>query len=306
MQQYLTQRLLLSIPVIFGVTVIVFAILHLTPGDPVRIMAGPRATEERVQEIRSQLGLDRSIPEQYVRWLGNVLQGDLGMSIAGKRPVAQMIGERLPPTLRLALVSLIISVLLGIPLGVLAAVHHHRLLDHLITFTSLFWFSIPGFWLGLMLILIFGLWLRWMPISGHQGLAALILPTATLALPQMGVFARLMRTEMLEVLSGEYIKTAHAKGLHPLWVTYGHALRNALTPVAVMIFLSLPWLIGGAVVIETIFAWPGMGRLMVQALTQKDFPVVQGLLLVIACTTVLANLLGDIVTALLDPRIQQT
>lgn len=306
MQTYLTQRLLLSIPVIIGVTVIVFAILHLTPGDPVRIMAGPRATEERVQEIRHQLGLDRSIPQQYVRWLGHVLQGDLGMSIAGKRPVAQMIGERLPFTLRLALVSLVISVLLGIPLGVLAAVHHHRLLDHLITFTSLFWFSLPGFWLGLMLILIFGLWLRWMPISGHQGVTALILPTATLALPQMGVLARLMRTEMLEVLSGEYIKTAHAKGLHPLWVTYGHALRNALIPVAVMIFLSLPWLIGGAVVIETIFAWPGMGRLMVQALTQKDFPVVQGLLLVIACTTVLANLLGDIVTACLDPRIQQT
>ncbi|MEZ4713379.1 MAG: ABC transporter permease [Caldilineaceae bacterium] len=306
MQTYLTQRLLLSIPVIIGVTVIVFAILHLTPGDPVRIMAGPRATEERVQEIRGQLGLNRSIPEQYARWLGNVLQGDLGTSIAGKRPVAEMIGERLPPTLRLALTSLLISVLLGIPLGVLAAVHHHRLLDHLITFTSLFWFSIPGFWLGLMLILVFGLWLRWMPISGHQGVAALILPTATLALPQMGVFARLMRTEMLEVLSGEYIKTAHAKGLHPLWVTYHHALRNALIPVAVLIFLSLPWLIGGAVVIETIFAWPGMGRLMVQALTQKDFPVIQGTLLMIALTTVFANLLGDIVTALLDPRIQQT
>ncbi len=304
MQTYLTQRLLLSLPVIIGVTLIVFAILHLTPGDPVRIMAGPRATDERVQEISAQLGLDRPIPQQYARWLWHVAQGDLGTSIAAKRPVVQMIGERLPFTLRLALLSLVISVLLGIPLGVLAAVKHHQWLDHLITFSSLFWFSIPGFWLGLMLILIFGLWLRWTPISGSQGMAALVLPVMTLALPQMGIMARLMRTEMLEVLQGEYIKTAHAKGLHPLIVTYRHALRNALIPVAVLIFLSLPWLIGGSVVIETVFAWPGLGRLMVQALTQKDFPVVQGLLLVIALTTVLANLLGDIVTAFLDPRIQ--
>ena len=305
MQTYLTQRLLLSIPVVIGVTLIVFAILHLTPGDPVRIMAGPRATEERVQEISAQLGLDQSIPQQYVRWLWHAVQGDLGTSIAGKRPVAQMIGERLPFTLRLALISLVISVVLGIPLGVVAAVKHHQWLDHLITFSSLFWFSIPGFWLGLMLILIFGLWLRWTPLSGHQGIAALVLPVTTLTLPQMGILARLMRTEMVEVLQSEYIKTAHAKGIHPLWVTYRHALRNALIPVAVLIFLSLPWLIGGAVVIETIFAWPGMGRLMVQALTQKDFPVIQGLLLVIALTTVLANLLGDIVTTLLDPRIQE-
>jgi len=304
MQTYLTQRILLSLPVIIGVTIIVFAILHVTPGDPVRIMAGPRASEARLQEIRTHLGLEESVPSQYVRWLGGVLRGDLGTSIAGKRPVAEMIGERLPPTLHLALTSLLVSVLLGIPLGVLAAVRHHRWLDHLITFSSLFCFSIPGFWLGLMFILIFGLWLRWTPISGSQGAGALILPVATLALPQMGILARLMRTEMLEVLQGEYIKTAHAKGIHPLWVIYRHALRNALIPVVVMIFLSLPWLIGGAVVIETIFAWPGMGRLMVQALTQKDFPVVQGLLLVIALTTVLANLIGDIVTALLDPRIQ--
>jgi ABC-type dipeptide/oligopeptide/nickel transport system permease component len=305
MQTYLTQRLLLSLPVIIGVTLIVFMILHLTPGDPVRIMVGTRAPEEQVAAIRTRLGLDRPLPQQYARWLWQVVQGDLGTSIAGKRPVAQIIGERLPFTLRLALLSLGFSVLLGIPLGVLAAVKHQQALDHLITFSSLFWFSLPGFWLSLMLILIFGLWLRWTPISGHQGAAALVLPVLALALPQMGILARLMRTEMIEVLQGDYIKTAHAKGLHPLRVIDRHALRNALIPVVVFLFLSLPWLIGGAVVIETIFAWPGVGRLMVQALTQKDFPVVQGLLLVIALTTVLANLLGDIVTALLDPRITQ-
>jgi len=305
MQTYLARRLLLSIPVVIGVTLIVFAILHLTPGDPVRIMAGARVSEVRVAEIRAQLGLDRPIPHQYARWLWQAVQGNLGTSIAGKRPVAQLIGEHLPFTLRLALASLAVSLGLGIPLGVLAAVKHHQGLDYLITFSSLFWFSMPGFWLGLMLILVFGLWLRWTPISGHQGWAALLLPTLTLALPQMGMLARLMRTEMVEVLQAEYIKTAQAKGLHPLWVTYGHALRNALLPVTALIFLSLPWLIGGAVVVETIFAWPGMGRLMVQALNQKDFPVVQGLLLVIALVTILANLLGDIVTALLDPRTQQ-
>ncbi|MEZ4868164.1 MAG: ABC transporter permease [Caldilineaceae bacterium] len=305
MQQYLIQRLLLSVPVIIGVTLIVFAILHLTPGEPVRIMAGPRASEERVQEIRTQLGLDQPIYQQYTRWLGRVVQGDLGISIASKQPVSQMISDRLPLTLRLSLMALVLSVAVGIPLGVVAAVNHQRWLDHLITFCSLFFFSIPGFWLGLMLILCFSLWLRWTPLSGYQGVAALVLPMLTLALPQIGALARLIRTEMLEVLQAEYMKTAHAKGLQPRLVLYRHALRNALIPVAVMIFLSLPWLIGGSVVIETIFAWPGMGRLMVQALTQKDFPVIQGTLLVIALTTVLANLLGDIVTALLDPRIQQ-
>jgi len=305
MQHYLIQRLLLSVPVVLGVTMIVFAILFLTPGDPVRTMAGPRAAEERLQEIRVQLGLDRPWPEQYVRWLGRALQGDLGVSIASKRPVAQLIGEQLPFTLRLTLTAFTIGTLLGIALGVLAAVKQNSWLDYLITYTSLFWFSMPGFWLGLMFILIFGLWLRWTPISGHQASGALILPALTMALPQMGSLARLVRTEILEVLREPYIKTAHAKGLHPAWVLYRHALRNALIPVAVLLFLSIPWLLGGAVIVETIFAWPGMGRLMYQALTQKDFPVVQGLLLIIALSTVIANLLGDVTTALLDPRIEQ-
>ena len=304
MQHYLTQRLLLSIPVVLGVTVIVFAILFLTPGDPVRAMAGDRASEARVQEIRAQLGLDQPWPAQYLRWLARAVQGDLGISIAAKRPVTELISEQLPFTLRLTLTALSIGTVLGVLLGVVAAVKQNTWVDRLITFTSLFWFSMPNFWLGLMLILVFGLWLRWAPISGARGSAALILPALTMALPQMGSLARLVRTEMLEVLQDEYIRTAHAKGLHPVWVFYRHALRNALIPVAVLIFLGLPWLLGGAIVIETIFAWPGMGRLMYQALTQKDFPVVQGLLLMIALATVLTNLLGDFVTALLDPRIE--
>lgn len=299
------QRLLLSIPVVLGVTVIVFAILFLTPGDPIRAMVGERASEARVQEIRAQFGLDRPWPVQYIRWLGRVLQGDLGISIAAKRPVTQLIAEQLPFTLRLTLGAFAIGTLCGIGLGVLAAVKQNSWLDHLITYTSLFWFSMPGFWLGLMLMLVFGLWLRWTPISGYRGASAMVLPALTMALPQMGSIARLVRNEMLEALHEEYVKTAHAKGLHPLWIFYRHALRNALIPVTVLLFLSLPWLLGGAVVVESIFAWPGVGRLMYQALTQKDFPVVQGLLLIIALSTVFANLLGDIATSLLDPRIEQ-
>jgi ABC-type dipeptide/oligopeptide/nickel transport system permease component len=303
-QSYLTQRLLLSIPVVLGVTMLVFAILFLTPGDPVRIMAGPRASEERVQEIRTRLGLDRPWPEQYVRWLGRALQGDFGTSIAANRPVANLIREQLPFTLRLTLTAFTIGTVLGIILGVVSAMKPYSWLDQVITYTSLFWFSMPGFWLGLMFMLIFGIWLRWTPISGYQASGALILPVVTMVLPQMGALSRLVRGEMLEALSEEYIKTAHAKGLHPVWVYFRHGLRNALIPVAVLLFLSVPWLLGGTVIIETIFAWPGVGRLMYQALTQKDFPVVQGLLLIIATSTIIANLLGDIVTALLDPRIR--
>lgn len=305
MREYLAQRVLLSIPVVLGVSLLVFAVLFLTPGDPVRTMAGLRASEERVQEIRAQLGLDRPLLEQYVRWLGRAVRGDLGISIAAKRPVIQLIGEQMPFTLRLTLVAFALGALAGIGLGVLAAVKQHTWLDSLITYLSIFWFSMPSFWLGLMFVLIFGLWLRWTPLSGYQGKGALILPVLTLALPQMGSLARLVRNEMLEVLHEDYIRTAQAKGQRPIWIFFRHALPNALIPVVVLLSLSLPWLLGGAVIVETIFAWPGIGRLMYQALTQKDFPVVQGVLLIIAASTVVANLLGDIMTALLDPRIRR-
>lgn len=303
MWQYLIQRLLLAIPVVLCVTVIVFAILHLTPGDPVRIMAGNRASEERLEEIRVQLGLDRPIPEQYLRWLGNIVQGDMGTSIALKRPVAEIIGERVVSTLRLTLTAMVMSVVIGIPLGMLAAVKHKQWLDHVISYAALFWFSIPSFWLGLMLILVFGIWLQWMPISGDQGVASLILPTLTLALPQVATLARLARGEMLEVLNMDYLVTAESKGLPPRIVYFRHALRNALIPVVTLLFLSVPWLFGGAVIVETIFAWPGMGRLMYDSLLKKDFPVLQGLILIFALCTVISNMLGDFAAVWLDPRI---
>ncbi|MCA9996034.1 MAG: ABC transporter permease [Anaerolineales bacterium] len=306
MYQYLAQRFLLAIPVVLCVTAVVFAILQLVPGDPVRIMAGNRASEERLDEIREQLGLDQPIATQYGRWLGQVLQGDMGVSIALKRPVAEVIVERFPFTLRLTFTALVVSLLLGIPLGVLAATKHNQWLDHLISYVSLFWFSMPGFWLGMMLIVIFGIRLRWTPISGHEGALALVLPTLTLSLPQMGALARLTRSAMLEVLGENYILVARAKGLPLRIVYFRHALRNALVPITTLLFLSLPLIFGGAVIIETIFGWPGIGRLMYDALLKKDFPIVQGLLLIFALSTVVANILGDVVAARLDPRSTHT
>lgn len=303
MRHYATQRLLLVIPVMLGVTAIVFAILHLTPGDPLRILAGDRVPEEQLEQLRVELGLDRPIPVQYIYWLGDVLRGDLGDSLALKRPVAQIISERLPFTLRLSLSSMVFSLALGIPLGLLAAVWHNRWPDHLSSNLSVFWFSMPSFWLGLMFILAFGIRLGWAPISGYDGPRALVLPVLTLGLPQMGALMRLVRAEVLEVLGSEYITFAHSKGLTLQLVYFRHVLRNALIPITALLFLSLPWLLGGAVIVETIFGWPGMGRLMVDSLFKKDFPVIQGLVLFFALGTVLSNLLGDLVSARLDPRI---
>jgi ABC-type dipeptide/oligopeptide/nickel transport system permease component len=204
----------------------------------------------------------------------------------------------------LTVTSLIISIFIGIPLGVISAANQYKPVDHISMGVALFWLSMPGFWLGLMLMLIFGLFLGWLPISGYSGFKSLILPAVTLGLPQVGLLARLMRSEMLEVLRDEYIKTARAKGLKEFIVMYKHALRNALIPIVVYLFLGIPWLISGAVVIETVFSWPGMGRLLIRSIMLKDFPVVQALILIIAILTVLFNLLGDILTGFLDPRIR--
>jgi ABC-type dipeptide/oligopeptide/nickel transport system permease component len=305
MRAYIFKRLGLSIIVVLTATVIVFSILYLTPGDPVRLLVpAQRITPEKIDEIRHELGLDKPFAEQYVNWLFNVMRGEMGTSLAAKRGVSGMLFARLPYTLLLTVTSLIISILLGLPLGVLSAANQYKPIDHASMGMALFWLSMPGFWLGLMLMLIFGLYLGWVPISGYSGATSLILPALTLGLPQIGLLARLMRSEMLEVLRDEYIKTARAKGLKEFFVMYKHALRNAVIPVVVYLFLGIPWLISGAVVIETVFSWPGMGRLLFRSILLKDFPVVQAIILVIAILTVLFNLLGDILTGFLDPRIR--
>ena len=305
MKRYILMRLAAVIPVVLGATVVVFLILHLTPGDPVRLILGhARASPERIEELREQLGLDRPIYVQYGLWLSGVLRGDFGISIGHKRPASGLIYERLPYTLGLTVTAMVIGVLLGIPFGVVSAVKQYTAVDHISMAAALFWLSMPGFWLGLMFMLIFGLWLGWVPISGYSGARSLIMPALTLGLPQVGMLARLMRSEMLEVLREDYIMTARAKGLTEFLVTYKHALRNAAISVMVYLFLGIPWLISGAVVVETIFAWPGMGRLLYRAILTKDFPIVQGVIFVIAILTVLCNLLGDIVSGFLNPRIR--
>lgn len=304
-RSYLLRRLLVAVIVVFASTLIVFSILFLTPGDPVRLITGTmRVTPEKLEEIRHDLGLDQPLPVQYIRWVGRVMQGDLGTSIAAKRGVGGMLLERLPYTLLLTGTALILSVIIALPLGVISSVNQYKTIDHVSMGMALFWLSMPNFWLGLMLMLLFGLWLGWVPISGYSGFKSLILPAVTLGLPEVGLLARLMRSEMLEVLRDEYIKTARAKGLKEFFVMYKHALRNAVIPVVVYLFLGIPWLISGSVVVETVFSWPGMGRLLYRSILLKDFPVVQAIILIIAVLTVLFNFLGDILTGLLDPRIR--
>ena len=304
MKRYVIIKLIAAIPVVLGATVIVFSIMHLTPGDPVRLILGDRFSPERVEELREQLGLDKPLPVQYFRWLAGAVRGDLGISTAARASVSTLIFERIPYTLLLTVTAMAISILLGIPIGVISAVKQYTIVDHISMAAALFWLSMPGFWLGLMFMLLFGLWLGWLPLSGYNGAKSLILPALTLGLPQIGMLARLMRSEMLEVLREDYVMTARAKGLKEFLVMYKHALRNAVISVIVYLFLGIPWLISGAVVVETIFAWPGMGRLMYRAILTKDFPIVQGVIFIIAILTVLCNLLGDIVTGFLDPRIR--
>lgn len=304
MRRYVLYRLIAAIPVILGATLVVFSIMHLTPGDPVRLILGDRVTPERIEELRIQLGLDKPFYVQYFLWLSGILQGDFGTSVVAKRAASGLIFERMPYTLELTVTALVISTLLGIPIGVISAVRQYTVVDHTSMAAALFWLSMPSFWFGLMAMLVFGLWLAWFPISGYSGLSSLVLPALTLGLPQIGSIARIMRSEMLEVLREDYIITARAKGLTEFIINYKHALRNSIISVVVWIFLGIPWLIGGAVVVETVFAWPGMGRLLYRAILTKDFPIVQGVIFLIAILTIICNLIGDILAGFLDPRIR--
>jgi ABC-type dipeptide/oligopeptide/nickel transport system permease component len=299
------RRVLFSLPIILGVTVVAFLILFLTPGDPVEAMLGARATDAMKAEMRAELGLDRPVIVQYLHWIGDVATGDFGTSLITRAPVLEAIGTRLPYTLALTGSAFLIAVILGIPLGILAALNQNSLPDHAGMGAAMVLYSTPDFWLGMILTLIFAITFKWFPVSGARGWDSLVLPALALGLPQVGAVARLMRAEMLEVMRDEYVMTARAKGLSERRIVMGHVLRNAAVPVVTWLFLALPWLIGGAVVIENTFAWPGMGQLMLQAILRKDFPVIQALLLMIAVLTVLFNILGDVAAATIDPRIRE-
>jgi peptide/nickel transport system permease protein len=306
-------RLLLLVPVLLGVSVVVFMVLHLSPGDPAEIMLGSQATAADRERLRAELGLDQPLYVQYARWLAHVARGDLGRSLWMKRPVLGEVWTRFQATLILTGTALLLSTVAGIALGVLSATRPNSLLDRLSATASLFGASMPVFWLGIVLMVIFALWLRWLPASGMYApdgggdltdlLQHLALPAVTLAAASTTIIARLTRSAMLDVLGQDYVRTARAKGVIETGVILRHALKNALIPIVTVVGVQAGYLLGGAVLTETVFAWPGVGTLMVQGILARDFPLVQGCVLVVALSFVLVNLAVDLLYAWLDPRI---
>jgi len=301
---YVIKRLIMGIGIVIFVSVIVFAIMQAMPGDPIDLMVDTRVSEERVAELKAQWGLDEPPIVQYFYWLGNIVQGDFGMSVSMKQGVGDLIMQRLPYTLMLTGAALLIEYIIAIPLGLWAAVKKDKAVDKTLTVGTIVLWSMPQFWLGVLFMLIFSITLGILPLSGYSGPSSLILPALTLALPTLAQIFRLTRSEVLDVMRERYVMTARAKGIEGKSVLVKHVLRNALIPVTVMFFLSLPWLIGGAVVVENVFAWPGMGQLLWRAISKQDFMVVQGIIFVITILTVICNLIGDIISGLLDPRIR--
>jgi peptide/nickel transport system permease protein len=312
MLRYALRRIVASLPVLLLVTLISFSMMHLVPGDPAAAIAGAGATNREIEAIRVQLGLDRPFMEQLLAWYGGLLQGDLGRSILLNRPVWQAIVERLPITLPLALFGLLLTVLIGVPAGVIAALRANSWIDQAVTGLALLGVSVPSFWLALMLIVLFGVHLEWLPTGGfvpfHQDPAAwarsMVLPSVSLALLQIGLLARITRATMLEVLRQDFVRTAWAKGL-PGWMVIGkHALKNVMIPVVTVIGISFGLLLSGSIVIETVYGMPGIGRLMANAIFGRDYPVIQGGLLLTGVMLVLLNLAVDILYAVIDPRVR--
>ena len=312
MSVYLIRRLLATIPVMGVVALFVFTLLHVTPGDPAAIIAGDYATAEDIARIHRQLGLDRPFLVQFGAWIGQLLQGDLGTSIFSHLPVARLIGQRLAPTISLTVTTLVIAILLAVPVGVLAAWRAGTWIDRVVMGWAVCGFSVPVFVLGYLLIFVFAIQLDWLPVQGYtsleQGfrpfLRSLLLPSFTLGLIYMALIARITRASVLEVLSEDYIRTAHAKGLAALRILLGHALKNAAVPIVTTVGVGLTLLIGGAVITESVFALPGVGRLTVDAILRRDYPIIQGVILIVSGVYVLVNLVVDLVYTLLDPRIR--
>jgi len=302
--QLILSRISSALLVVFGVCTLVFLLIHLVPGDPVEAMLGESARPADRQALRANLGLDRPLGEQYLRYLGGLARLDLGQSFQFQRPVADLLAERIPATLELAGTALALALAVAVPLGVLAARNQGGALDSGAMGLSLLGISIPNFWLGPLLILAFSLWLGWTPVSGRDDLESLILPAVTLGSGLAAILARMVRGSVLEVLGEDYVRTARAKGLSEAAVIWHHALRNAWLPVLTLVGLQLGGLLGGALITETVFAWPGIGSLLVEAIRNRDYPVVQACVLLISLTYVLVNTLTDLVYAWVDPRIR--
>ncbi|MBO9345025.1 MAG: ABC transporter permease [Chloroflexi bacterium] len=312
MIQYILRRLLVALPILFGVSLFTFGLVRWIPGDPILIMLGTDAMGADVEGIRRLYGLDRPWPVQYVEWLAGVLQGDLGLSIRTRLPVGQSILQRLPVTIELTALSLLLGLLIGVPAAVLAATYRGKTADALVGVVSLLGISVPGFWLAILLMLFFSLYLRLLPSIGyvalHEGpldnLRHLILPALGLALPLGATIMRFMRSSLLEVFGQDYFRTARAKGLTYVMAVNKHALRNALIPVVTVIGIQIGRLLGGAVIIEQIFALPGLGRLVFDGIAMRDYPVVQGTVLVFTALFILINLLVDLLYGVIDPRVR--
>lgn len=312
MRTYVLQRTLHGLPTLIFTSVAIFVLLRIVPGDPAAAMAGPDAAPEAIVAVRHELGLDQPLATQYFAWLEQLARGDLGLSIQARRPVADLLGLALPATLELVMAAMFLAILLGGTLGVLAALHRSRWPDFLISGVNALLIGVPSFWLGLLAIILFTLLLGWLPPGGRTefgqdpGLAlrSLILPATVLGLGHAAVIARFTRASMLEVLGDAYVQTARAKGLRPRRVISRHALPNALIPVVTLVGIQIGHLLGGAVIVETVFAWPGMGRLVVGAIFGRDYPVVQGVVVVVVAMFVLANLCVDLLYGFLDPRVR--
>jgi peptide/nickel transport system permease protein len=316
--RYLLRRLLISIPVLIGITIAMYAIVNLAPGDPVTALLNPEQMSnlgpEWVEEQRQALGLNDPLPLRYLKWLGETVQGNLGYSTVDRQPVAETIGDRIWPTLKLMLTVIVISVVAGITLGVLSALKQHTFFDYLMTFLGFLTVSIPGFFLGLILIYVFALRLDWLPATGMytlgqprsftDDLAHIIMPATVLGLAQAAPIMRYTRASLLDTIGQDYVTVARAKGLKESRIVVGHSLRNALIPIITIVALNVPSLLGGTVVIEQVFAWPGMGTLAISSVTGRDYNVLMGINLIVAIMILLSNLLADVIYAFADPRIK--
>lgn len=301
---YTLRRLLTLIPVFLAVSVVVFLIVHLIPGDPVDSLIRVGSSPEQRAVIEARYGLDKPLPVQYAIWLGNVLTGDLGTAIVGRRPVASLVAQALPHSLLLGTMALLFSTVVGVALGVVAALYRERAADQAIMGGVLLGSTLPGFWLGLLLILLFSVQLGWFPVSGARGWDSLVLPVLTIGLGGTALVARVTRAAMIEAGQRDFVMLLHAKGMHPLRIQLRHVLRHAMIPVVTILALRIGWVLGGAVTVEVVFARPGLGTLLIKALNQHDYPVVQACLLMLAMAVMIGTLLGDILQAAMDPRVR--
>ena len=304
MARFVIRRLVALVPVALGASFAAFLLIHLIPGDPAEVIAGVGASGADVERVRDQLGLHRPVLVQYAQWLGRATTGDLGLSLVSRQPVLGQVAARFANTLQLALAGMAVALGIGLVTGIASALHRGTVWDYGFSLLAILGVSVPTFWLGLLLMLWFALQLGWLPATGMDGAAAFVLPALTLGLNAAALVARITRSSVLDVLGEDFVRTAHAKGASPRRVLWVHVLRNGAIPIMTVLALQFGYLLGGAVLTETVFVWPGLGRLLTDAILQRDFPVIQGGILIVALAMVLLNLVTDVLYAVVDPRIR--